>query len=92
MSTASKHISPRQAVVVWLLLVVASVSIGWLGDHQGVFGQWTVAVVMLVALLKARAIILYYMEVKHAPLRLRLPFEAWALAAFGIILGGWFFL
>ncbi|AKH68721.1 Prokaryotic Cytochrome C oxidase subunit IV [Spongiibacter sp. IMCC21906] len=85
-----KHVSSKQAVGIWLFLVVASISVAWLGDHHGIFGAWTVVAVVLVAAIKARAIILYYMDVKFAPLQLRLPFELWLLACTGIILGFWY--
>ncbi len=84
-----KHVSAKQAIGVWLFLVAASVATGWLADHHSVFGTWTVAVVLLVAVFKARAIILYYMELKVAPLQLRLPFEVWVLFSGGVILGFW---
>lgn len=90
MSLTSKHLSNKQAVSVWLFLVLATLTTGWLADHKALAGQWTVAVVMLVALLKARAIILYYMEVKFAPWKLRLVFEVWVLFASGSILTLWF--
>lgn len=86
--TAS-HISSRQAFGVWVFLVVASVATAWLGDHHGIFGSWTVAVVMLVAVAKARAIVLYYMDIKFSPLKLRIPFELWLLVSGCIILGFW---
>ncbi|MCB1669464.1 MAG: cytochrome C oxidase subunit IV family protein [Porticoccaceae bacterium] len=85
----TKHISPMNALVVWLFLVVASLCTGWLGEHHGLFGRWTVAAVMIVALLKARAIILYYMEVKHAPIKLRLIFEVWVFVTPALIYGFW---
>lgn len=90
MSHSAKHIPTGQAVAVWVFLVVATLTTGWLADHHGLAGEWTVAVVMLVAVFKARAVILYYMEVKYAPFTLRLVFEAWVWIASGLILGLWF--
>lgn len=72
-----EHVTGRQAIWVWLFLVVASLFTAWVADDGVVFGTWTV-VVLLVALVKARAVILYYMEVRCAPWQLRLAFEAWA--------------
>ncbi|BBO28252.1 hypothetical protein AltI4_26400 [Alteromonas sp. I4] len=92
MSLPLKHITPKQAVIVWVVLVISTIGIGWLGDHHAAFGEWTIPIVMVVALIKARAIIMYYMEVQIAPLKLRIPFELWVSISFGIILGGWFFL
>lgn len=92
MRSQLKHITPKQAAIVWCVLVLLTVGMGWLGDHQAAFGEWTIPIVMVVALVKARAIILYYMEVKVAPLKLRTPFELWVFISFGIIAGGWSFL
>lgn len=90
MNHSAKHVTTFQAVAVWLFLVLATLTTGWLADHHGLAGQWTVAVVMLVAACKARAVILYYMEVKYAPVKLKLVFEAWVLTASGLILALWF--
>ena len=81
------HVTWRQNVGVWLFLVVASLATVLLAEHQGWFADWTVAVVLAVAVFKARAIILYYMEIKFAPAVLRLLFEAWVAACFLIIAG-----
>ncbi|GAB3372862.1 hypothetical protein GCM10027567_08840 [Spongiibacter taiwanensis] len=44
---------------------------------------------MLVAVAKARAIVLYYMDIKFEPWVLRAPFEVWLLLCGCIILGFW---
>ena len=81
------HVTWRQNVAVWVFLVVASLATVWLAEHGGWFGGWTVAVVVGVAVFKARAIVLYYMEIKFAPPVLRLLFEAWVTMCFCIIVG-----
>ena len=81
------HVTWRQNVGVWVFLVLASLATVWFAENRGLFGGWTVAVVLAVAVFKARAIILYYMEIKFAPWVLRMLFEAWVAACFGIILG-----
>jgi hypothetical protein len=88
---SSHHTSSKVAVMIWLFLVVASISIGWLADHHGVFAQWTVPIVVLIAAIKARAIILYFMEVKHAPWKLRLIFEVWVVVCACLIVCFWWF-
>jgi hypothetical protein len=40
------------------------------------------SVILLVAFIKARMVILHFMEVGHAPWALRAIFEAWVVAAF----------
>jgi hypothetical protein len=46
---------------------------------------------MVVSAVKARTIVLHYMDLKHAPLGWRLAFELWAAGAACLILGLWFF-
>ena len=82
-----EHVNSRQAVWVWLFLVIASLFTAWVADDGNLFGRWTVAAVLVIALLKARGVILYYMEVRCAPWQLRLAFEAWA-ALVTLVIGG----
>lgn len=73
-----EHVSSRQSVCAWLFLAIASLLTAWVADGGSVVGRWTVIAILLIALLKARVVILYYMEVRCAPWQLRLAFEAWA--------------
>lgn len=81
--------TPRLAFMVWLLLVVATLASAWLAEHHAIAGQLTAAAVMIVAWLKGRAIVLYFMELRNAPLAWRLAFELWCLLATGVIVGLW---
>lgn len=83
------HVSSRQALWVWLFLVVASLLTARIADHGGVFGSWTVIAILLIALLKARAVILYYMQVCCAPWQLRLAFETWVAFVTMVVGGLW---
>ena len=83
------HVSSRQAVWVWLFLVIASLITAWVADDGDLLGRWTVIVVLAIALLKARGVILYYMEVRYAPWQLRLAFEAWVIVVTLVIGGFW---
>jgi len=85
------HVSWRQNVATWLFLVVASIGTVVLVEQGKVLGNWTLTFVLAVAVLKARAIVRYYMEIKFAPWQLRLWFEAWIAVCFGVILGFWYF-
>jgi hypothetical protein len=82
-----EHVTSRQAVWVWLFLVIASLLTARVADGGNLFGRWTLIAILVIALLKARAVILYYMEVRCAPWQLRLAFEAWA-ALVTLIIGG----
>lgn len=78
----------RKLVLWWCVLValtVFSFESSWLGDAEII----SVGIVILIALLKVRVVILHFMEVDHAPWRLRLPLELWVVAITIAILTGW---
>lgn len=75
---------------VWIVLACATLLVGWLADGHAVEPRTAVTIAFLVAAFKARMVLLHYMELRHAPLRWRLLFEAWAgLAAGGILAAYW---
>ena len=83
------HTSPAKAIGVWLFLVSATLCSGWLGEHHGFAGRWTVVAVMFVAALKGRAVILYFMELKGAPRAWRVAFEVWIWLCSLLIVALW---
>ena len=76
------------ASLVWVVLVAATVASWWLARGQASAPAETVSIVMVIAAAKARLIVLHFMELKHAPLPLRVIFEAWIVAVTGFILAG----
>lgn len=84
-----RHLSPRPATLVWLFLMAATVGSAWLAEHHGIAGRWTAMFVMLVALLKGRAIMLHFMELRGAPLAWRMVFELWGVGATVMIVALW---
>lgn len=66
---------------IWFLLIAAT-ALSWEFGHGFGFGdnhrQATVAVIV-IAFIKVRYVVLDFMEVRTAPLPLRLILEAWAL-------------
>ena len=83
------HLSPRAAVLVWLFLVGATLGSAWLAEHHAFAGSLTGLFVMLVAFIKGRAIMRYFMEMRAAPLSWRLAFDIWGVAATATIFGLW---
>lgn len=79
----------RPAVLTWLFLVCATLATFWLAESHSLTVQWAVSIVMLIALLKARMIVLHYMAMKHAPRAWRIAFELWAGIVPLWILGFW---
>ena len=86
MTTSSVN---RAAVLTWAFLVIASIATGWLIGGQSLDAHWAVPLIFLIAVFKARVIVLHYMELKHAPLPWRLAFEGWVVIAASLILGIW---
>ncbi|WP_445188713.1 cytochrome C oxidase subunit IV family protein [Pseudonocardia sp. Cha107L01] len=79
------------ALIVWAALILATVaSTWWLAKDAFTPTVATVAII-LVAALKIRFVMRYFMELRTAPLPWRLVTDAWLLAATGVILGIYLF-
>ena len=75
---------------VWLGLVVLTCMTTW-GLSKNLFSP-AVAVVgnFLIAPVKVSYVMLDFMELRYAPLPVRVAFQAWPAAVAAIILGFWF--
>ena len=75
---------------VWLALIVLTCATTW-GLSTDLFSP-VVAVVgnFLIAAVKVRYVMLDFMELRDAPIPVRVVFEAWPFAVAAIILGFWF--
>jgi heme/copper-type cytochrome/quinol oxidase subunit 4 len=80
----------ERATQVWIFLMLATCVTTW-GLSKDAFSP-TIAVVgiFLIAALKVRFVILDFMELRYAPVPVRVAFEAWVVAVTVIILGFWF--
>lgn len=80
------------ATAVWVFLIAATVLSWALGTDHGFVDNHTTAstIIMVVAFVKVRFVGLYFMELKHAPLALRLLLEAWCLVVCVVTLGFYF--
>jgi len=86
----SNAISPRFLIFVWVFLVVATLGTNLLVYFQALTSEWMAAVVMLVAAVKIRAVLSYYMELKFAPMSWQLTFDIWLLVVtVCLIVGFW---
>jgi hypothetical protein len=64
--------------VVWLGLIGLTLLSWWLGTDHGIHdARFASVVVLLVAFAKVRLVGLDFMELRHAPLPLRLLLEGW---------------
>ncbi|WP_273735240.1 cytochrome C oxidase subunit IV family protein [Mycolicibacterium septicum] len=75
---------------VWLALIVLTVITTW-GLAKGMFGP-AVAVtgILLIAALKVRLVMLDFMELRDAPVPVRIIFQGWILVVVTMILVFWF--
>ena len=75
----------RRITAVWLLLVVATL-FSWESAHVGRDHRLATGAVLVIAFIKVRFVGLEFMELRVAPLPLRLIFEAWVVLACAALL------
>ena len=80
----------ERITIVWLGLMVLTCVTTW-GLSKDLFSPAVAVVgIFLIAAVKARFVILDFMELRHAPILVRVAFEAWPVVVSAIILGFWF--
>ncbi|UGT61896.1 cytochrome C oxidase subunit IV family protein [Nocardia asteroides] len=79
--------SRRALVLVWLVLVVSTIAAWWFAP-----GHTTelVAVVVVLAFVKCRLVLRWFMEVRAAPRWLRLGTDAWLVLLWAGLAGIYF--
>lgn len=70
---------------IWLLLMAATIVTTWGLSKDGFPARIATVAIVLIAAMKVRWVLLHFMELRQAPLPLRLVFEAWVLAVAGAI-------
>jgi heme/copper-type cytochrome/quinol oxidase subunit 4 len=81
--------APSHATAIWVLLVVATLASWWMAEGHTLPAQAATTAALLMAGFKVRLVLLYFMELRHAPLLWRAGFEAWLLVCLGVILAGY---
>jgi heme/copper-type cytochrome/quinol oxidase subunit 4 len=71
--------------IVWAALMLATCASTWLLSKNSVAPEVATLAIMLVAAVKVRLVIGYFMEVRRAPLALRLVCDGWLLAVAALI-------
>jgi hypothetical protein len=75
-------------MVVWFVLIAATLLLWYLGAEHGLHNaRLTTILILIVAFIKWRLVGLYFMELRDAPIPLRLIFEAHCLIACSAVLG-----
>ena len=76
--------------------MIATALSWWLGADGGAVKSVSIPVLtvalMLIAFIKVRFVIHYFMEIRHAPLALRLVCDAWVVGICSAILGMYWFV
>ena len=83
-------ISRHTLISVWVILVAVTIASWWLGHSTGApfhVDQVITVGVLLVAAVKARLVILYFMEVRHAPSWLKWTCNGWLVLLFLALFG-----
>lgn len=67
----------KLALVVWAALVAATLISLALGEDWIGHGDFAAALVIAIAFVKVRLVGMHFMELRHAPLPLRIAFQAY---------------
>ena len=80
----------ERVTFVWLGLMVLTCVTTWGLSKDLVSPAVAVVGIFLIAAFKVRFVMLDFMELRHAPIRVRVAFEAWPVVVAAMILGFWF--
>jgi len=77
---------------VWLALVAATLLSWWAATSNGTGSASHISVsvtagVLVMSFIKVRLVIMHFMEVRFAPLWLRLNCDAWLIVVLGMVFG-----
>jgi heme/copper-type cytochrome/quinol oxidase subunit 4 len=86
--TSLRALLRTKVTVIWSLLVVATLTSFVLGTDHAVSSREVASVgILLVAFVKVRWVGLYFMELRTAPIPLRVLFECYCVAVCGLLVG-----
>ena len=76
----------KPVTIVWAALMLATIVSTWLLSNNSVTPEVATVAIMLIAAVKVRLVMRHFMEVRRAPLLLRLVCDGWLLAVTALIL------
>jgi hypothetical protein len=76
----------KPVTIVWAALMLATCATTWLLSGNSVTPEVATVAIMLIAAVKVRLVMRHFMEVRRAPLLLRLVCDGWLLAVTALIL------
>lgn len=80
----------ERATVVWLGLMTLTVLTTWVLSKDIVSPAAAVTGIFLIVAVKIRFVMLDFMELRDAPVPIRVAFEGWIVVVTTLILGFWF--
>ncbi len=80
----------ERATKVWLGLMVLTVLTTWVLSKELVSPAATVTGTFVIAAVKVRFVMLDFMELRGAPVGVRMVFQGWSAVVTALILGFWF--
>lgn len=85
----------KSHIVVFSLLVALTFISFWSTEDSSLVQYRDGALIMVgilaLALIKVRLVIMHFMEVKHAPIALRILFEVWLIVVYVAMCGVYYF-
>jgi hypothetical protein len=84
-SNALTRVTRLPAFLPWLLLMALTLVSWWLGDGHGP-GKAAAVAVLVVAFFKVSVVGAHFMELRWAPLPLRLIFYGWAILICSVLI------
>jgi heme/copper-type cytochrome/quinol oxidase subunit 4 len=76
----------KPVTIVWAALMLATIASTWLLSNNSVTPEVATVAIMLIAAIKVWLVMSHFMEVRRAPLALRLVCDGWLLAVTALIL------
>lgn len=73
--------------IVWIVLMVGTCISTWVLSTEAFVPVVATVGVFVIAAVKIHFVMSYFMELRDAPVRVRLVFEAWIVVAVAMILG-----
>jgi len=80
----------ERVTAVWVVLMLATCASTWMLSKDAFSPAVAAVGIFLIAGLKIRFVILDFMELREAPVPVRVAFEAWIAVVTLLILGFWF--
>lgn len=80
----------ERVTLVWVVLMVATCASTWMLSKEAFSPAVAVVGIFLIAALKVRFVMLDFMELREAPVGVRVAFQSWIAVVTLLILGFWF--